>query len=426
MSNGTEWQFWSGIAPSSIVSMLNFPILERHCEEVSYLWSRRDEACCAPNYRLKDLIKVDGRLAAHLDGLRTAHGVGFELCQDLLRREDVGAAFGATVLARGNSTQEHLDLVVQTAAANAPMGRAIVSGIGWLRFDHVNRVLDNYMNSEDPAIKLIAVGGFAVHRMDPGKHLTAALGHPAPILRARAIQAAAELGRADLNDVVKEHVYDADEKCHFAAAWSTLRLGTRGTDVISDVCAMVQSDEWFALQLLDIAVRVIDVREALAWHRTLRGNGALLRPAIYAAAAIGIPELIDDLVELTSNIRVARAAGGAIATITGVDLCYENLDADAPDIPRNNLEDGEANLPWPQPDRIAEWWDRHRTEYVAGRRYLAGQPITSKDLRTVLLTGTQTQRAAAALELALLEPQAPLFETRERGQRQMERLAWRS
>jgi hypothetical protein len=58
-------------------------------------------------------------------------------------------------------------------------------------------------------------------------------------------------------------------------------------------------------------------------------------------------------------------------------------------------------------------------------RYLCGQPISRENCRRVLIEGFQRQRIAAALELALLNPDEPLFEWRAPGWRQQEWLGLR-
>ena len=78
----------------------------------------------------------------------------------------------------------------------------------------------------------------------------------------------------------------------------------------------------------------------------------------------------------------------------------------------------DLDLPWPDPALLQKWWDAHRGNFQSGTRYLLGQPIEPQALRQVLQTGRQRQRAAAALELALLQPGRPLFEVRAPGARQ--------
>jgi uncharacterized protein (TIGR02270 family) len=80
--------------------------------------------------------------------------------------------------------------------------------------------------------------------------------------------------------------------------------------------------------------------------------------------------------------------------------------------------DQDQNLPWPDQDRVKKWWSARQGNFTKGTRYLLGQPITEESLRLALKIGFQRQRAAAALELAILKPGRPLFEVRAPGWRQ--------
>ncbi len=80
--------------------------------------------------------------------------------------------------------------------------------------------------------------------------------------------------------------------------------------------------------------------------------------------------------------------------------------------------DADLNLAWPDPALIQKWWNARQGNFAKGTRYLLGQPITPESLREALKTGYQRQRAAAALELAILKPGGPLFEVRAPGWRQ--------
>ena len=47
-------------------------VIAQHAEESAMLWIHRGVALTSPNYSLPDLAKLDGRVEAHLDGLRVA------------------------------------------------------------------------------------------------------------------------------------------------------------------------------------------------------------------------------------------------------------------------------------------------------------------------------------------------------------------
>jgi hypothetical protein len=56
-------------------------IVTQHAEEAGFLGMRQDFAVAEPHYSLKDLAKLDGRVEAHLDGLRIAGEPGWEMCR---------------------------------------------------------------------------------------------------------------------------------------------------------------------------------------------------------------------------------------------------------------------------------------------------------------------------------------------------------
>lgn len=111
--------------------------------------------------------------------------------------------------------------------------------------------------------------------------------------------------------------------------------------------------------------------------------------------------------------------------ITGADLAYDDLETDRPEGvesgPNENPEDEDValdpdeDLPWPAPELIARWWQAHAARFADPQRYLCGQPVTEAHCRDVLSTGFQRQRRAAALELALMRADRPLFECRAAG-----------
>jgi uncharacterized protein (TIGR02270 family) len=181
-----------------------------------------------------------------------------------------------------------------------------------------------------------------------------------------------------------------------------------------------------------MAVRTAPFAEAKAWQEVLGRRPEALRLAATAAGALGDPAAIDWLIALMNDPELARVAGDSFSLITGADLGYEDLDADAPEAsgeqPDDDAEDEnvkpdpDEDLQWPAPDRIAQWWSKRRSQFRSGVRYLRGEPIGAESLPRTLVQGTQRQRAAAALELAIGNPQQVLFEIRERGDRQLEKV----
>ena len=59
---------------------------------------------------------------------------------------------------------------------------------------------------------------------------------------------------------------------------------------------------------------------------------------------------------------------------------------------------------------------------INGTRYLCGKPTSEGQCQHVLRSGYQRQRAAAAIEFAMMKPGQPLFEVRAPGFRQQKLL----
>src|SRR5258708_39716382 len=90
-------------------------IVEQHGEDTSFLWLQRDNAVRAPHYSLKDLVKLDSRVEAHIDGLRVAGGDGWALALEQLKHPEAGEDFSAMVLALASGRTEKVAAVVARA-----------------------------------------------------------------------------------------------------------------------------------------------------------------------------------------------------------------------------------------------------------------------------------------------------------------------
>jgi uncharacterized protein (TIGR02270 family) len=400
-------------------------IVEQHVEEVAILWLRRARATHEPHYSLADLAKLEGHVEAHVDGLRIAGDSAWDVCCDELKWEEPGEIFAAGVLALESDRRDRIDKVLEVAASAPELERGFVSALGWIESAAVVKHLDAFIASKEPAVRRIGLAGFAVRRKDPGPLLVRLLSDGDPRVRARAIKAVAELGRRDLVPNVLQLVRDADDDCRFYAAWTAARLGQRYEPMIGTLVEFAERPGPRQIQALGMALRSLDAAAAKAWLRRLGPKAETLRVATIGIGILGDPELMSTLLQLMTNDEVARVAGESFSMITGIDLAYDDLERDRPEgfesgptedpADENVALDEDENLPWPDAELIAKWWSSHGSRFQPGRRYLCGREINVESARQVLVDGKQRQRAAAALELALLQPAEPLFEIRARG-----------
>ena len=99
-------------------------VVGQHAEEAAFQWLLRDSAVSAPHYDLADLAKLDGRVEAHIDGLRIAGDEGWNLCAEALERQEAGEVFAAGVLALKSKDQSRLEKVF-AVAQEEPRGSAV-------------------------------------------------------------------------------------------------------------------------------------------------------------------------------------------------------------------------------------------------------------------------------------------------------------
>ena len=407
-------------------------IIEQHAEEAAFLWTVRDRAVLSPSYSLKDISAVDERVEAHLDGLRIAGPVGWQICDHTLDQPEPGIVFAAAVLGFESRDTDRIGRILEIGCLTPELQRGLISALGWLPFSKIKAYVKDLLDSERPEMRCIGIAAFAAHRRDPGQPLTQALSDPDARLRARALKACGELGKTDLLFAVLKSSLDQDEQCRFYAAWSAARLGDRSQQVVHMLQEIAVEPSEYAERALEMTLRIMNVHAATLWYQQLKREPAQLRAAVTAAGIIGTPEFVTDLIDFMKDPAVARLAGDSFSVITGVNLAYENLSGNKPEgfqagptedpEDENVAMDPDENLPWPNPVLVAKWWNHHRAKFQAGRRYIRGKDIAIQSLREVLIDGSQHERAVAALELALREPTQLLFEVRGRDAAQLEEL----
>jgi uncharacterized protein (TIGR02270 family) len=157
------------------------------------------------------------------------------------------------------------------------------------------------------------------------------------------------------------------------------------------------------------------------------------RLRVCGAGWSGDPFYVPWLIKQAATPVLARVAGEALSLITGADLAALDLEATAPAGPATGPNDNPADddvsldedesLPWPDPDRLAAWWQVNAGHFAPGGRHFVGQALSPGHAAAVLSTGTQRQRVLAADHLQLLKPGSRRFNTAAPSHRQQRLLA---
>ena len=404
----------------------NIPeIVDQYAEEAAFLWLLRDSAVSAHHYLLTDLARLDSRVSAHLDGLRSEGKAAWKVLESGLEIGEPGEVFAAGLLAFESGDAEWIQKVVKLGAAKPDTCRALISALGWLPFEAVSSDIKMLLSSDSSSLRRIGIAASAIHRKNPGAAaLQSAFASDDPCLKARALRAAGELGLVDLQLTLRANLKAKEPAIRFWAAWSTALLGGH-KDALAALQDVAEAPGPLAARATTLLIRRLPLRDARAWLFKLVKELKRHRVAVVAAGALGDADAVPWLIDQMKVPAMARVAGEAFSMITGAHIAYNKLEAQKPegfesgpteDPNDDNVAlDPDEHLSWPDPALVKKWWEGHRGEFAKDTRYLLGKPITPESLREALLNGYQRQRAAAALELAILNPGKPLFEVRAPG-----------
>lgn len=407
-------------------------IVQQHAEETAILRNTRSRLVRAPHVKLRHVLRLDDRLAAHLDGLTVAGEFGSELCDAELETPSVGRAFAAAVRAIEERDTRRLDRLFALLEAIPDCLTGIISAFGWVSPEHLKRTVKSLLESNQPTPRCVGLAACAMHGADPGPALDAAVVDIDAGLRARALRIAGQLGRCDLLPACLAALNDTDLNCRFWAGWSAVLLGDRGRGLASlvEVSCKLGPNRAFAMQ---VALRALDNTHALECLKRIANDEASKRELIQGAGIVGDAYYVPWLFEQMADPVFARVIGESFTFITGLDLAYLDLEGNAPenfeagpnDDPENeNVEmDPDEDLPWPDVAKLTDWWTKNSGNFQAGTRYFMGEPISEAHCLSVLKDGYQRQRIAAAIYLSLLRPGTPLFNTAAPAWRQKAVLA---
>jgi uncharacterized protein (TIGR02270 family) len=395
-------------------------VIYQHAEESAILRNVRAVLVAAPHVKLHHLRRLDDRLAAHLDGLAVAGEFGWKLCDSALENPGVSEVFAATVRAIEDKNAPGLDKLFALAEAVPESQPGLISAIGWVSAQFLQDTIKNLLASNSPFRRQVGIAACAMHRVDPGAMLDAAVVDEDALLRARGLRVGGESGRRDLLGPCLSAMADEDAACHFWAARSAALLGERGKaiDALTDIALQPGPARLRALRLV---LKLTEAARATELLKALARDPSNTRLLIQGAGIAGDPHYVPWLIKQMADPKLTRLAGESFSFITGLDLAYLDLDCNPPENfesgPNDNPDDPDVSmdpddsLPWPDPQKIQAWWDVNKPRFQPGVRYFMGEPVTQQHCKKVLREGYQRQRIAAAEYLCLLQPGTPLFPT---------------
>jgi uncharacterized protein (TIGR02270 family) len=428
--------------PGSPMSQLSRPpiphVVQQHVEESAMLRHLRSVLVRAPHVTLRLLGRLDERLAAHLDGVRVAGDYGAARCREALERPGCGEVFAAAVTAIERGDLDSIDRLLDLAQALPDARRGLLSAFGWVPGERLRGIVGPLLQAASTWRRTFGLAVCRLQGVDPGPPLVRALDDAASGLRVEALRSAGAAGRIDLATAVAAAMDDADPHLRSVAAISACLLGRGDTAATAlPALALEHPAQTDGDVVLALAVQALPFDDAKALVRAIgraeHGGSPPSRRLVRACGVLGDTQAIEWLIGLMAKDSTARLAGESFTTITGADLAaldlerkppegFESGPSDDPGDEDVDLDEDES-LPWPDVERVRDWWRRRAPEMPEGRRLFLGAEPTPPTVLRVLREGTQRQRLVAARWRCLLQPGTPLFATAAPCWRQQRRLA---
>lgn len=415
------------------VAQFSIPVvISQHVEDAASLRSTRTHLVLAPHVKLLHLARLDERLAAHLDGVAVSGEFGMRLANAALESPGAGEVFAATIGAIQVGNSAGLDRLFSLVEAVPDAQKGLTSAFGWVSAEALKGIVSALLHAASPFRKRVGIAACAMHGVDPGAALNAAISSADTSLRARALRCAGELGRRDPLPACVQHLRDEDPACAFWAAWSAVLLGDRGP-AIESLRQLSVSLSPHRIRALQLVLKILDRDGTHALLKALANDPVNQRALLQAVGIAGDPHYTPWLIKQMDDPKLTRLAGESFSMMTGLDLAYLDLDRKPPEHFEAGPNDDPADpdvamdldegLPWPDPERVQRWWSANQARFVAGTRYFMGEPLSRDLCVRALKEGFQRQRIAAAEYLCLLQPGTPLFNTAAPAWRQQRLLS---
>jgi uncharacterized protein (TIGR02270 family) len=406
-------------------------IVSEHVAEAAFLRSIRTSLLTGARVKLRDVMRFDERIAAHLDGVAVAADYGAQLAREALASPGIGKVFVAAIGALDRGDSHDIERLCALAEASPDTLCGLTSAFGWTEPAALRGIVSLLLADRAAFRQRVGITACAQHRVDPGAALLSAASDSAAGLRAQAAHTAGVLGRTELLSSVCSSA-EEDAGCRFWTAWAAVlhRSSAGALDVLSRIALEQGPHRRAAFQLVLQAMSVSTAHRVL---QQLGGDPQQLRWLIRGSGIVGDPNYVPWLISHVARKETARLAAEAFSLIAGVDLRALKLEGPAPeqfesgpnDDPHDpNVEmDEDDGLPWPDQKLIQSWWNANSHRFQPGVRYFMGEPLNRENCVRVLKEGFQRQRILAAHYLCLLSPGSVLFNTSAPAWRQQRLLA---
>ncbi len=419
-------------------------LVRRHAEDAAFYWSQHDMSERSGDVDLSMLVRFNGLLQAHLDGLACAGDAAWPVATAALRRwRKPGEMFVCAYVAICAEKVSQLDELHQLVAVDPErLLRGVLSALTWAPHAKTGKAIAHWtMDTSPPPMVVASLRAVAIINNRAGEAYIDVEPLPwlaLPLLRymtsenAHIRAAACRVVGSEGFDAIRELercLEDEDLSVRAQAAIAVANVLSRGTDNSSATdaalalraaetlwqCIVTQSSVldsatgWFAKQAARKLDRWVE-RLALMIPLGHAKIDALLRfmpprAALKFVVYHGDPAHLPFVESLFADPHVCRYAGWVWQTITGIRISGAGLvqpetrsekTQPGPDC----VADREQGFPQPDARLIAAF---HRPALSPGFRHFNGQPVTVESALHFLEVAQQMKRSIAARQLRAID-----------------------
>jgi len=381
-------------------------------ENAAFFWLLHDKALAGSDYDLSEMVELELRIQAQLDGLLSYKEDGWQACLTALQFDEPGEIFTAAYFAFASGDSQKIQLAVEAGCNKQENFSAMLSALAWLPFASIQNWLGKLMQSTLPEHLCLGLCACALHRANCGEHLTKILAggylDSSPEYLSLTLRAISLMQNDNAQyDLSKYHAH-SEEGVVFSSLYTSLKQGD------GNAMSLIRNYVFSDTKINDISVtdkaiqvvfRVLPAEEAKKWIQDLGKEPDSLRTVIKSIAILGDPTVLPWLLKLMAQDETARLAGNAFSLITGLDLELEKMVkrvTDSDEMDENTLEEPDSDFPWPDAAKISAWYALNSGHFLYGNRYLAGKLISEEQCTAVLSHGKQSHRIAAYHELSIM------------------------
>ena len=408
-------------------------ICEEHLDEATFLWEMWEAALVGASHTPDEVVRgPEERLRAHLDALVLGGAPVAErlLLPALADGDPYGVRVAAFCLLHAEDADRAESVLSAFRRAKPPVRTGIARAWVLAERSDIAERLKPLWTERDPWLRSLCLD--ALGSWDSTwvfERTTEALGANDACLVAAALRAVRRTPNPNLVAYVQRALEHPDAAVRYEAIATGVLLGAPGAwDACRREAHLPGPAGRLSLGLL--ALPGAPVSEEL--FESLVSNSELRRDVIWAMGFAGDVATCDCLVEMARDDEIAPLAAESLSAITGVDISgalWRAVPGPERDVEEIQSEDPppevrpEDDLPMPNAEALAAWWQTARESLAPRDSLLFGRPRSLDALRRGLAEMRMWRRPVLLLETASRGRTGVLVESQSWALRQAAHLA---